>query len=126
NAGASFTGMDGSHPDNHAAVWDAAGRLVIGCDGGVYRSSNGATFSSLNTGLGTIQLYAGVSTHPTNADFVLAGAQDNGTNRRSSNSLVWESLLGGDGGWTQLDRTNPLRLFAESQGTGALARSDDG
>jgi photosystem II stability/assembly factor-like uncharacterized protein len=35
-------------------------------------------------------------------------------------------MLGGDGGWTQVDPVNPTRVFAEYQGTGNLFRSLDG
>ncbi len=126
NAGASFIGLAGTHPDFHASVWDAAGRMVCGNDGGVYRSVNGGTFAALNQGLGTVQLYAGVSTSPVLADVVLAGAQDNGTNMRSGPTLTWTSEIGGDGGWTQIDQSNRLRMFGEEQGTGGLLRTEDG
>ncbi len=127
NAGASFTSVDPPHPDVHAFAWDAGGRLISGDDGGIHLTSNlGAAWASRNTGLGITQLYAGLSTHPTNAFIMFAGLQDNGTNRRTSASLLWTHVLGGDGGWTQVDQANPLRVFAESQGTGLLSRSTDG
>ncbi len=115
------------HVDVHAMAWDAAGRFVVGDDGGVHRSDDlGNSWESLNDGLGTAQFYAGLSTHPTNADFLIGGLQDNGSNRRTTATTSWVTISGGDGGWTQLDRTRPNILFTESQGLGNLRRSVDG
>jgi photosystem II stability/assembly factor-like uncharacterized protein len=125
DAGVSFTSLGVPHSDVHSAVYDAAGRLVVGCDGGVFRVSGG-NWSSLNNGLTLTQCYAGVSTHPTDDVIMTAGLQDNGSVLRATNSTVWYDVLGGDGGWTQIDQTNPQRMFGESQGTGALYRSSDG
>jgi len=126
-SGASFTNVTPPHVDMHAAAWDASGRLVVGDDGGVHRSSNnGTSWSSLNAGLGTVQFYAGLSSHPTNAFIHYGGTQDNGTNRRSTNSRDWTQILGGDGGWTQVDPIAPNRIFGEYQGAGNLFRSTDG
>ncbi|HZW10000.1 MAG TPA: GC-type dockerin domain-anchored protein [Phycisphaerales bacterium] len=125
--GASGSTVTPPHVDLHAIAWDAAGRLLVGDDGGVHRSTNlGASWSSLNSGLGTIQFYAGLSTHPTDDRYVLGGAQDNGTNRRTADGKSWGHVLGGDGGWTQLDDSSPSIVFAELQGTANLYRSTDG
>jgi photosystem II stability/assembly factor-like uncharacterized protein len=127
NAGSTWSTVTPPHVDQHAAAFDAAGRLVVGCDGGVYRSSNlGSSWESLNTGLSTIQFYAGLSLHPQNEHWVIGGTQDNGTNRRSEDTLLWQTVYGGDGGWTQVDQTSPQRVFAEFQGTGNIFRSTNG
>jgi photosystem II stability/assembly factor-like uncharacterized protein len=115
------------HVDQHAIVFDASGRLLAGCDGGVYRSPDmGASWAHLNSGLSTIQFYAGLSRSPADAEYCLGGAQDNGTNRRTGAGVVWSSVLGGDGGWTQLNPASPQTVFAEFQGTGNLYRSTNG
>jgi photosystem II stability/assembly factor-like uncharacterized protein len=115
------------HVDMHALAWDAAGRLLCGDDGGVHRTTDlGSTWSALNDGLGIIQFYAGLSTHPTNEHFLLGGTQDNGSNRRTTDSLAWAQVFGGDGGWTQVDQASPNRMFVEYQGTGNLYRSTSG
>jgi len=118
------------HVDIHALAWDASGRLVVGDDGGIHRTANlGSSWQHLNTGLGTIQFYAGVSSSPAFPDFVLGGAQDNGTSLRfGPGAADWEHVFGGDGGWTQFAGTfpTPSVMFVESQGTAALARSTDG
>ncbi len=115
------------HVDIHAIEFDAAGRMVVGDDGGIHRSADlGDSYVNLNDGLSTVQFYAGLSLHPTNDRWVMGGTQDNGTNRRSESGVSWTTVLGGDGGWTQLDVTRPHRVFAEYQGTGNLFRSTNG
>lgn len=127
NAGATWANVSAPHPDNHAMAWDAAGNLILGDDGGVHRSTNlGASWQAINTGLGTVQFYAGVSTSPANENVVLGGCQDNNTNLRTTPTRVWNSFIGGDGGWTEIDQSNPQRMFGESQGTGSLFRSTNG
>ncbi len=127
DAGSTFAFVTPPHVDLHAAAWDASGRLLVGDDGGIHRSTNnGTSWSSLNTGLGTVQFYAGVSDHPTDPLVFYGGAQDNGTNRRNTSSTNWSQVVGGDGGWTQVDPTQPTRTFGEYQGSGNLYRSMDG
>ncbi len=123
--GSSSSTVTPPHVDLHALEWDAAGRLLCGDDGGLHRSTNlGSSWTSLNAGLGTIQFYAGVSTSPSSEQTLLGGMQDNGSALRGAGG--WESVTGGDGGWTQIDQARPLRMFTESQGTGNLYRSTDG
>ncbi|MFG0316662.1 MAG: WD40/YVTN/BNR-like repeat-containing protein, partial [Planctomycetota bacterium JB042] len=127
NAGANWSTVTPPHVDLHAAAWDASGRLVVGDDGGVHRSTNlGSSWSSLNQGLGLTQLYAGLSSHPTDDETFLGGFQDNGSNRRSTATTGWTQVFGGDGGWTQIDPVNPNVVFVEYQGSGNLFRSTDG
>ncbi len=126
DAGATFTGnLPAHHPDFHAAAWDAAGRLVVGNDGGTALSSDlGDSFATTNTDLANMQFYAGLSTHPTDDTIIYGGLQDNGTARRDDpDSRTWTSVFGGDGGWTQLDQSDPARIFLEFQGAGNLFRS---
>ncbi|MFZ4573513.1 MAG: GC-type dockerin domain-anchored protein [Phycisphaerales bacterium] len=126
NAGVTFLASNVPHPDVHALVWDGAGRLISGDDGGVHRWQAGA-WSTLNHGLTLTQCYAGLSTHPTDPAKILVGLQDNGSAlRESETSTVWRSVYGGDGGWTQVDQTDPSRMFVEAQGTGNLGRSING
>jgi photosystem II stability/assembly factor-like uncharacterized protein len=127
NAGAGFYYVTPPHVDLHAAAWDAAGRLVVGDDGGVHRTADlGNNWISLNDGLGVIQFYAGLATHPTDASYFLGGTQDNGSLIRSTPTLDWTQVLGGDGGWAQIDQANPARLFVEYQGSGNLYLSLSG
>lgn len=127
NGGTSFTTSTAPHPDVHAFDTDAAGRLLVGDDGGVHRTTFVGSYETLNNGLGTCQFYAGLSTHPTNPAVLLGGLQDNGcVIKPSDSSLTWTHVTSGDGGWTQISPHNPSVMFTESQGTGALYRSTNG
>jgi photosystem II stability/assembly factor-like uncharacterized protein len=125
-AGANWSDVTPTHVDQHALAWDGLGRLLAGHDGGVSRTANlGGNWSAL-VNLGVIQFYAGFATHPTNANYLMGGFQDNGTNIHSGPGLGWTQVFGGDGGWTQIDQANPLRLFCEYQGSGNLYVSTNG
>ena len=92
----------------------------------LHRSANlGTSYESLNAGLGIVQFYAGMSTHPTDLTRMFGGFQDNGSCRRDA-GLSWTHVTGGDGGWTQINQSNPVVVFTESQGTGNLYRSTNG
>lgn len=116
------------HVDFHALAWDAAGRLLSGNDGGIYRSENlGDSWTPLNEGLGLIQFYTGLSLHPTYPHILFGGLQDNGTLKRIGiEKDDWIHILGGDGGYTGLSLSLPDLVLAEYQGTGNIFRSTDG
>ncbi len=128
NAGASWTSHNTGHPDFHGWDVDASGRFVWGSDGGVWRtpSATNMTAVPLNTGLTTIQFYAGISSSPASDIVIMGGMQDNGTAMRSSTSLQWRHLTGGDGGWTRIQPLDPTLMFTCSQGLGNLNRSTNG
>lgn len=87
------------HADVHDITFDPVvrGRIYVACDGGVYRSiDGGATFSNRNNGLAATQFYASLAPHPTNANIMLGGLQDNNVVRYSSGT--WTQYTGGDGG----------------------------
>lgn len=127
SGGTTWGNVTPPHVDIHGLAFDADGNLLCADDGGFHFSPNlGSSWVSRNAGLATAQLYAGLSTHPTNPEILLAGMQDNGSNLRTAGSALWTNVLGGDGGWTQIDHTDGQRLFAESQGTGSLYRSSNG
>ncbi|MEQ1933715.1 MAG: hypothetical protein ABL962_07540, partial [Fimbriimonadaceae bacterium] len=127
NGGGAFSSVTPPHVDMHALTYDSLGRLLAGCDGGIYRSSdNGSSWTSLNNGLGTTQFYAGVSAHPSNMDIVMGGLQDNGTVIRPSATTHWNAAIGGDGGWTALNQVAPLNMWGQPQGPAQLRRSTNG
>jgi len=126
NAGDSWTSVQGpQHVDFHALIFDAEGRLLSGNDGGVYRSTNmGASWTALNSGLGIVQFYAGISKDPDDPTIIYGGTQDNGTLKRNGNGKSnWTHILSGDGGCTGILPTNRSVVFAEYQGTGNLFKS---
>lgn len=126
NAGNTYSTVTPPHVDIHAITFDAAGRLLVGCDGGVYRSiDNGANWTSLNNGIGVMQLYAGVSTHLNQQNRINGGFQDNGTNMKTGAGLSWTHTIGGDGGWTAWNQVSTSTLWGQTQGPAQLQRSDN-
>jgi photosystem II stability/assembly factor-like uncharacterized protein len=127
DGGQTYRDVTPPHVDQHDAAFDAAGRLVVASDGGVHRSSDfGLTWVNLNNKLGTVQFYPGLAVHPEDAEVVVGGTQDNGTNLRLDAASRWLSIFGGDGGWCLIRPDNPSIMFYEFQGTGNLVRSTDG
>ena len=71
------------HADQHGLAFSPNNKLVFGNDGGVYYSSNsGQSISPRNKNYNTLQFYTvGVASTASfnNAEYFIAGAQDNGT-----------------------------------------------
>ncbi len=113
------------HSDIHTSAIDALGRLYIGCDGGIFRSSNnGQTWSDLNRNYITTQYY-NVAFSPTGQ--VLGGLQDNSSLYLRLDGATPEQairVLGGDGFACAISQSYPNFLFASSQ-FGSYARSID-
>jgi hypothetical protein len=104
-AGADQAGLIGNnvHADVHAIkLTGAAGanrQVWVGCDGGVFVSSQAGrvnSFLSRVTGLATLEV-GFLAHHPTSAHFLAIGCQDNGTQVRVGET-VWQETLLGDGG----------------------------
>lgn len=91
---------------------------LAGNDGGVYRVVNvpgsGSTLSSLNATLQATQHYH-VSVHPTDSNYIMAGAQDNATSASRGNLSSWAGLSGGDGSWSAFEPSNPSIHYTSSQ-----------
>lgn len=119
------------HADQHAIVFDASGQMVIGNDGGVFYApllppAGFPAFSSRNSGFNVTQYYSG-ALHPNAGNNVsLGGLQDNGTQRLSSSGTgAGAQVVGGDGGFTHIDQTNPnIALTATTRNS--LRRSTNG
>lgn len=101
------------HADQHSIAYDPSNSSVVyfGNDGGMYKSTDGGeTFSTISTNLATTQFYS-AAIHPTQ-DIWYGGTQDNGT-LKSSGSVAWSTVFGGDGGATAVDQTVPATIFTE-------------
>ena len=90
------------HADNHAMAFDpnAAGRVYLGNDGGVFRSDdNGQTWHRF-TYLPISQV-TGFDVSQIDPTRIVVGLQDNGSNRnwsgRSHGGSTWKDYTGGDG-----------------------------
>jgi len=133
NGGQSLsTTFSGAHSDHHVILQDPGFNgstnriLYFGTDGGIYKTTDytGSTVTNLNNGLGVTQFY-GAAMHPT-SNIMIAGAQDNGTNRYTGNAAVWtKNVIGGDGGFCASDPTDANYFYGESQYLG-LGRSSNG
>src|SRR5438105_6885376 len=136
NSGATWTDISHTdvvvqpHVDHHGIDFDANGKLLDGDDGGIYRLDDPTvpSWTDLNGDLNTIQ-FQGIGLHPTNANIVIGGSQDNGTELYMGAPL-WTETDGGDGGLAQFSPTNGSRVYhqipAASFGTNFFRRSDDG
>jgi len=115
------------HVDQHAMciLESDDNDLYIGCDGGVYYSTNmGSSWTQL-TEMPNTQFYA-ITVDYTNPERLYGGTQDNGTMRTNTGALNdWDHILGGDGFYTQVDYTNPNIIYAEYQ-YGSMFKSTDG
>jgi hypothetical protein len=100
------------HADQHALLWNSSNRVIFGCDGGVFYSSNGgSTITDRNVGLRIKQFYS-VAIHPTSTNYFIGGAQDNGTHQLNSAGLGNSvEVTGGDGAWTAIDQNQPQYQF---------------
>ncbi len=118
------------HTDSHAMAFDSSSRLLLGNDGGVWRfDPTVPSWTNLNGNLNTIQFY-GIGLHPTSTNIAVGGSQDNGTELYSGSAL-WSETDGGDGAFTQISQTNPMRMYASHPissfgATRFFRRSDDG
>jgi len=100
------------HADHHAYVYfpGSSSRLLMGTDGGVFYTTNAnntpPSFVNKNNGYDVTQFYS-VALHPTNTNYALAGAQDNGSEKFSSAGIGPTTVAtGGDGADVFIDQTN--------------------
>jgi len=128
----SFGGTFGSvHADHHIIVnhpqynGTTNKTIFFGNDGGIHRSTDsaGSTAIPLNNNLRITQFY-GAASHPATG-WVLAGAQDNGTQRYTGNANGWASVIGGDGAFCASDPTNSNVWYGATQRQ-AIRRSTNG
>jgi photosystem II stability/assembly factor-like uncharacterized protein len=116
DGGATFTGLGGVHVDQHALWIDPLDptRLLLGNDGGFFRSTSPTPSFTKSLDLPISQFYAG-AIDPSNPSRLLGGTQDNSTLITGGSPTAWTTILGGDGFQCLVDPTNPAVLFAEYQ-----------
>ena len=98
------------HADIHGMYFiPGTSTLLIGCDGGVFRTLNGGTsFSDLSSNLEIAQIYRlGLSAQTQNT--VFSGWQDNGSNLKVGNN--WTRPIGGDGFESIVDHTDESIMY---------------
>jgi hypothetical protein len=108
------------HADIHAFEFfpGSPDEFIVGCDGGLFYTTNGGTsFTNKNLGYNVTQYY-GLAIHPTSgSNYLLAGAQDNGSHRFTAagiNSVT--TVTGGDGAFCHIDTDNPNFQFTSFTG----------
>jgi uncharacterized membrane protein len=127
------------HPDQHALAYtipvagsDSGNALLyFANDGGIYRALNGFSgltigscsgvnqFDNLNQNLGSMTQFVSFSQHPSDANTLLGGTQDNGspaTNQATINT-GWTNVLGGDGGYNAIDPNLATNWYASNPDT---------
>lgn len=107
------------HADQHAVVYrpSSSDQVIFGNDGGIFYSNNitaalsdvtVANFVTRNNGYNVTQFYA-VAVHPSNPNYFLAGAQDNGSQQFNGGpgAVATTEASGGDGAFCHIDQNDP-------------------
>jgi trimeric autotransporter adhesin len=109
NGGTSWTVLGGGygggawalHPDQHIGVYrpGSTTQAIFGNDGGIYYSSNiTTTGKAINTNYNVTQFYAAEPSPVAGSNYVLAGAQDNGSmSMQNPGASTSTPATGGDG-----------------------------
>jgi len=132
------------HPNQHAVSFLQVNNntqvvMYFATDGGIYRTLdgyNGLTsgscgtanqFDSLNEKLGSLTQFVSFSQHPTDANTMLGGAQDNGSPATSASQSDpgWVNVNAGDGGFNQINPDNPTQWFTSNTDV-SIQRCDRG
>jgi photosystem II stability/assembly factor-like uncharacterized protein len=114
------------HVDHHTYAHDPNNPdiLFIGCDGGVYRTTNfGQSYQDIGYGLLTAQFYNGFSSSFSDSNFAIGGLQDNNTVIYSGFDN-WRRVIGGDGSWTAMNSQNDNYVYGSYQ-YNSIQRSTD-
>ncbi|MEL7020926.1 MAG: glycosyl hydrolase, partial [Bacteroidota bacterium] len=121
------------HVDNHA-MWinpKQTDHWIVGCDGGIYETFDGAKNWHFKSNLPVTQFYKVTVDNSEPFYNIYGGTQDNfslggPSQTRSGNGIVnadWFITNGGDGFESQVDPQNPNIIYAQSQ-YGGLVRYD--
>jgi photosystem II stability/assembly factor-like uncharacterized protein len=129
DAGASFAGVSGLHADTH--TWAFAKQpslpaiVYCGNDGGIFNSTDGTNFNSLNAGGLQTGLFYNLDVKPdATASVTLGALQDNGVaTTAGAASPAWQSGLGGDGFDVAHDGQIAAQAYARSNAN--IFRSTD-
>ncbi len=118
------TAFPGVHVDQHAMAFNASvsGEVLLGNDGGFYKSINDGASSVKDNTLPITQFYR-FYVDPQNGDKIYGGTQDNNTIRTTTGSLNdWNPIFGGDGFQPLVEDGNTNVIYALSQ-NGNLGKS---
>ena len=115
DGGASWSGMgSGWHVDIHSLTFAKDGTMYTLNDGGIWRSSNGTSWTNLNNNLSISQGYR-IGVNKNDYDMICTGRQDNSTDIRVSAAGGFRrGPVGGDG-FECFWNNNATRWYGESQ-----------
>ncbi|GAA4034109.1 hypothetical protein GCM10022409_18040 [Hymenobacter glaciei] len=106
------------HADHHEFLFlpGSGSEAISASDGGLAYTATATaattTFSQRNTNFNVTQFYA-VAMHPTNYNYFLAGAQDNGTRQFTTAGInSTPQISGGDGGYCTIDQNAPTNQIS--------------
>ena len=135
DGGQNFEGVGNrnKHVDNHAVAFHPTDPdfLLVGCDGGVYRSYDYADTYSYVANLPLTQFYKVDVDYDWPVYHIVGGTQDNNTqygpartlSRNGISNADWRITIGGDGHDCAIDPEDPNIIYCESQ-EGFLRRFD--
>jgi large repetitive protein len=108
--------LNGPSIDYHASAFDAAGNVIFGNDGGVFRLEDATSklWQDLNTNLSTTQ-FNGIDVSPNDINQAVGAAINNGT-ESFSGLQSWQETNTGSGDQIFYDPKNPLIVFATQRG----------
>jgi len=115
-----------THNDQHSFAVDPSNpkRVYVGNDGGIYRANytpgttaanDTLTWNLLSRNLGITQFYT-LAAHPTNANYLKGGTQDNATPHSFGDLANWGNPGAGDGAGCVIGQTNTSLQYNSSQG----------
>jgi photosystem II stability/assembly factor-like uncharacterized protein len=139
DGGATYTGNSpGTHADDHAFCWSSQNQntCYLGNDGGIYKSTTGASGTFTQLGMGTLagggisqaQIYF-CDIAPDNANYRYSGLQDNGqimTATGGDANSSWSAMYGGDGMYVRCDHGNSNYVIGAMQFGGFSYSSNRG
>ena len=116
------------HVDQHALAFNplVAGEVLLGNDGGLYKSNDDGASSVKDNTLPITQFYK-IHVDAQDANKVYGGFQDNGTQRTVTGDVNnWGFLTGGDGFQPLVDATNTNVIYSMYQYGNVLKSVNDG
>jgi len=94
------------------------GELLVGSDGGFYKSTNaGVSFSDFTAGMQISQFYR-IAVSKQSSEKMVGGLQDNGGHAYNNN--IWQNYYGADGMDTAISPNNPNLYYGFIQSGGTL------
>ena len=103
------------------------GNIYAGTDGGIFRSRNqGNSMDDLTQGGLAVRQYYRIGGAATDANMIVGGAQDNGTNIMSGADRSFKEWLGADGMECFIDHQNKNIVYGSVQNGIRLYKSIDG